>query len=385
MRRRTTAAVAATTMLATGAATYAAGQWACAAALGVASRPPGFTGSRLTVHATAAGRVTLTRSLDSLRPGTYGIISAAGHAVIGPVLDVAGDPDTVVRRLMAAPAVPGGELVPGEAVALTPQLHVGDPRSALGIDHTDVEIPGERGPLPAWFVPGPRDTWVIALHGLGTTREHPMNLLPFLHRLRFPVLLPGYRGDPDAPRPRSRVSTLGAVEWHDADAAVRYAIRYGARRLVLYGWSSGGAMALYAASQSPLRGRVSGVILDSPVLDPAATVRALAGHRGVPGPLVPLAMGVARARLGPDADGGIGGAGQAAEHPAGRRAAPLPVLVLHGPGDTVAPFDASRELAARHPESVILHTIHEAEHAAMWNVDPAAYEETLRRFLTPLM
>jgi alpha-beta hydrolase superfamily lysophospholipase len=381
MRRRTTAAVAATTLLATGAATAAAaGRWARGAALGVGSRTPrpaGFAGPRLTVHATAAGRVTLTRSLDTLRPGTYGITSGTRHAVVGPVLDVGSEPDTVVRRLER---VSRGELVPGATVALTPQLHTGDPRTALGIDHTDVEIPAEHGPLPAWFVPGPRDTWVIALHGLGATREHPMNLLPFLHGQHLPVLLPCYRGDPGAPRPRSGVSALGAVEWHDADAALRYAIRYGARRLVLYGWSSGGAMALHVAANSPLRGRISGVVLDSPVLDPAATVRALAAHRGVPGPLVPLAVGAARAGFSADAGPEPGDGGSV-----GPRGARLPVLIVHGPGDTIAPFEASQDLAARHPESVVLHTVHQAEHAAMWNADPPAYEETLRRFLTPLM
>jgi pimeloyl-ACP methyl ester carboxylesterase len=203
------------------------------------------------------------------------------------------------------------------------------------------------------------------------------------------VLLPCYRGDPGAPRPRAGVSALGAVEWHDADAALRYAIRYGARRLVLHGWSSGGAMALYAAAHSPLRGRISGLVLDSPVLDPAATVRALAEHRGVPAPLVPLAVGAARAGLGGAGAGADAGGGPDSatppDLPAGPREERLPVLLVHGPGDTIAPFAASRDLAARHPESVVLHTVHHAEHGAMWNAGPQAYEETLRRFLTPLM
>ncbi|MEO3752840.1 alpha/beta fold hydrolase [Streptomyces sp. B6B3] len=403
MRRRTTAAVAATTLLATGAVTLAAGRWASGAALGAASRSPrpaGFAGPRLTVHGVAAGRVTLTRSLDSQLPGTFAVASGTRHAVVGPVLDVASDPDTVVRRLER---VNRGELLAGATVALTPQLHRGDPRTALGIPHADVEIPGDGGSLPAWFVPGERDTWVIALHGLGATREHPLNLVPFLHRRAFPVLLPGYRGDPGAPRPRSGVSMLGAAEWPDADAALRYAVRNGARRLVLYGWSTGGTMALYAAAHSPLRGRISGIVLDSPVLDPAATVRALAAHRGVPGPLVPLAVSAARARIGldggppahVDADPTAGPRATAArsdhaldgppDHPTGPRGRPLPVLLVHGPDDTIAPYAASHALAARHAESVVLHTVPRAQHAAMWNADPRAYEEALGRFLTPLM
>ena len=32
-----------------------------------------------------------------------------------------------------------------------------------------------------------------------------------------------------------------------------------------------------------------------------------------------------------------------------------------------------------------MHEVADAPHGAMWNAGPAQYEETLRRFLTPLM
>ncbi|WP_049578494.1 alpha/beta hydrolase [Streptomyces sp. SBT349] len=379
MRRRTTAALAASTVLGAGAAVGAvvAGRWAGDTALSVArpQRPAGFGRATLVVHATTDDRITLTRTLDSVRPGTYGIIARACHAVVGPVLDVPVAPHSVVRRLER---VNRGELIPGTTVELTPQLHRGDP-TALGIAHTDVSIPAEQGTLPAWFVEGDRDTWIIALHGLGATREHPLNLLPFLHDHRFPVLVPGYRGDPGAPRPADRVSRLGAAEWHDADAALRHAVGRGAERVVLYGWSAGAAMALRAARHSPDRDRLCGLVLDSPVLDPEATLRALAADRGVPRPLLPLAVRAARGGFGLDPGD------RPPENPLASRGTPLPVLVLHGPADTIAPWDASRALAARHPEAVTLHSVPDAQHAALWNADPAAYEERLRHFLTPLM
>ncbi|RKN42450.1 alpha/beta hydrolase [Streptomyces hoynatensis] len=364
MRRRTTAALAASTLLGAGAAVAAATN---AVRFRTLDAPAGFAGARLIVHGTTEGRITLTRSLDSLLPGTYAVTSRSARAVIGPVIEDAPrrSPDTVVRRLER---VDQGELTPGSTVRLTPQLHRGDPHEALGIGYTDVRIPGERGELPAWFVPAPRDTWVIALHGLGSTREHPLNVLPLLHRLQFPVLLPDYPAE-----------GLGAAEWPDADAAVRYAVSYGARRVVCYGWSVGGAMAMHAAARSPLRERIAGLVLDSPVLDPAATVRALAARRGVPWPLHSLAVRAARDGLRP----GAGGPPAAnLTRPGG---SPVPVLVFHGPDDGIAPWDASRELAGRHPETTTLHTVAGAGHAAMWNADPEGYEEQLRRFLMPLM
>ncbi|CAM5618816.1 hypothetical protein SMICM304S_08644 [Streptomyces microflavus] len=44
-----------------------------------------------------------------------------------------------------------------------------------------------------------------------------------------------------------------------------------------------------------------------------------------------------------------------------------------------------RALAARRPDLVSLHAVPQAPHVSMWNADPGRYEETLRRFLTPLM
>ncbi|MEW5632514.1 alpha/beta fold hydrolase, partial [Streptomyces hydrogenans] len=181
--------------------------------------------------------------------------------------------DTVVRRLER---VERGALGPGSRVRLTPQLHTGTPETALGLPHEDVEIPGELGPLPAWLVTGPRSTWVVALHGLGTGREHALNLVPFYARRRVPVLVPAYRGDRGAPEPADGLAQLGDTEWRDVDAVLRYAVRRGASKIVLHGWGTGATMALRAAAESGVRDRISGLVLDSPVLDWEATVRNLA-------------------------------------------------------------------------------------------------------------
>lgn len=327
------------------------------------------------MHATAAGQITLTRSLAALRPGRYGLVGDDVHAVVGPVIEHAHHaPDTVVRRLER---VDRGNLEPGAKVGITPQLHSGDPSSALGLDHREVEIPGELGALPAWFLPGARDTWVITVHGLGTTREHPMNIMEFLHDLRLPVLDLAYRGDAGAPRSPDGLAHLGESEWRDLDAAVRFAVRYGADKVVLHGWSTGASMALHAAVNSALRDRIRGLVLDSPVLDWVTTLRALAVAHGVPTALLPLAVRAAQGQTGL----------RGARLLDGSLASELrvPALIFHGPDDTLAPWQPSRDLAARRPDLVALRAVPQAPHAAMWNADPVHYEEALRRFLTPLM
>ncbi|MEU8590631.1 hypothetical protein AB0C59_27050 [Streptomyces sp. NPDC048664] len=377
MRTVKAAAAAVTVALAAGAAGIAAGRFASDAALRTVPGRPLPTQPRLTVHSLAAGRITLTRDLASLRPGVYGLTGNGSHAVVGPVLGTAPhSADTVVRRLER---VTHGTLDPGDRAWLTPTLHIGDPSSALGLEHADVDVPGELGSLPAWFVPGVRDTWVITVHGLGTTREHPMNVMGFLHRHRFPVLDLAYRGDLGAPRPPDGLNHLGEREWRDVDAAIRYAVRYGARNVVLHGWSTGATMALRAATHSALRERIRGLVLDSPVLDWEATLRALAAAHHTPGPLLPLAVRAAQGRTGLRPHGDHP---HTAVDPARLR---IPVLAFHGPDDTIAPWGPTRRLAEARKGMVTLRTVPHASHGAMWNVDPGAYEEAMRRFLTPLM
>ncbi|MFD3453512.1 alpha/beta hydrolase family protein [Streptomyces sp. NPDC058691] len=370
MRLTTAAALAATTAFGAGAAAVAAGRHVSELAL--KPRTDGPDPESLTVHSATDREVTLTRTLGAGRRGIHGITGPGVHATVGDVLSTA--PGSVTRRLLR---VGQGTLAAGQRVRLTPQVYDGDPASALGLAYRDVEIPGELGRMPAWFVDGARDTWVVLAHGLGTTREHAMVVLPALHALRLPALLLAYRNDQGAPRSPDGIGHLGDSEWRDLDAAMRYAVRHGARRLVLYGWSAGATMALRAACASPLRALVAGMVLDSPVLNWQRTVRAAAAARGTPRVLLPLGVRATEGRTGLHAE-------RIAEAAAPGRLG-VPTLIFHGPGDTLAPWGPSRELARLRPDLVILHPVKDASHAAMWNADPQPYEEAVRRFLTPLL
>jgi uncharacterized protein len=399
MRLRYAVATAATTVVGAGVAAMAAGRYGSDFVLKPSVAGPAPEGL-ITVHSATSDEVVLTLTTASARPGVHGLTGPGVHATVGPVAARTGH--TVTRALLR---VDKGSLAPGGFVRMTPQAYTGDPRSAHGLDFDAVDIPGELGPLPAWFLPGDRRTWVIAVHGVGATREQTLPVLPALHGFRLPLLVPAYRNDPGAPAPPDRMGHLGHTEWRDLDAAMRYAVEHGAVRLVLYGWSTGATMALIAERRSPVRDRVSGLVLDSPVLDWRATVKAAVRAHGLPKVLTPLAIRAAEGRTAlrtlprgdaphqADADRPAEGAHQAgADRPTGA-AAPdaasaaltVPTLIVHGPDDTFAPWAPSRALADRRPDMVSLHTVPRARHTAMWNADPASYEETLRRFLTPLM
>ncbi|ASY35601.1 putative secreted protein [Streptomyces sp. Tu6071] len=368
-------AAALTALLGAGAAAVAAGRLAGEAGLRPRPGRPLPTEPKLTVHTATADRVTLTRALASLRPGVYGLAGEDGrHASVGRVLEAeAHKADTVVRELLDG----AGEFKPGAHAQLTPQVYTGTPRTALGLDYEDVEIAGLPGALPAWFVPAARATWVIAAHGLGTTREHALVLMDFLHRQQFPVLALAYRGDPGAPAAEGGLSRFGADEWQDLEAAVRWAVRHGARRVVLLGWSTGASMALRVAARSEHRDRIAGLVLDSPVLSWQYALEGLARARRTPGFVLPLAVRAAEGRAGLPKE--------RVDRAADPQALRVPVFLAQSEDDALAPYPLARAFARSRPDLIVTHTVDKAPHSAAWNRDPTTYEEALRRFLTPLM
>ena len=103
--------------------------------------------------------------------------------------------------------------------------------------------------------------------GAAPTRAECLRAVPVFHALGITSLVVSYRNDGEAPRSRAGTYALGATEWRDVDAAVGFARRRGARRIVLMGWSMGGAIALQLELNSAHRDVIAGLILESPVID----------------------------------------------------------------------------------------------------------------------
>ena len=374
MRWGRTAVLATATAVGAGAAALVAGRVVSDFSVRPRGAAPAAAGG-LRVHSLAAGRVELTRSWETQRPGRYALEWNEGHAVVGEVVSTTAQ--TVVRRLESAGTDGGSPLAVGTTVRITPQVLTGDPRSAVGLEYSEIHVRGELGPMPAWYLAGVRDLCVIAVHGIGADRRQALPLLPMLDRLKVPVLVVTYRNDEGAPRSPDGIAHFGETEWRDVEAAIRLAVDGGARRILLYGWSVGATMALQAAARSDHREAVRGLVLDSPVLDWEDTVRRQATRRGVPGPLAELGVRAAQ--------------GRSAVDPAGFDRLALgadltvPALLLHSADDTVAAVDAARTLARRREDLVVYEEYAGAEHEALWNADPERYEATLLKFLTPLL
>ncbi|MBT8225134.1 MAG: alpha/beta fold hydrolase [Dactylosporangium sp.] len=320
------------------------------------------------------GRVRLTRTDDLLRPMPLGLAWPGGHARLGDVVDV--DRTTVVREVVH---VSRGVLRPGVRAYSSGKVFDGDPRSARGLGYSEILIPGELGDLAAWFVPAtglPRDTWIIAVHGWKSSREDALRVLPVLAASGMPTLVVSYRNDAGAPASADRCHHLGHTEWSDVAAAVRYARTHGARDVVLYGWSMGGAIVLNLLRRAEEAKDVRAVVLDSPVIDWAETLRMHARTLRLPRAWLSTALWLVQHRLGVRLDD--------LDHR--RYAADLrvPTLVFLDRDDRVVATAPTREFAARRPDLVTILETESCGHCHFWNRAPERYETALSDFLGSL-
>lgn len=326
--------------------------------------------------------VTFTATPDTLAPGRYGVWldGGAGHARVGDV--VGEDAGAVQRRLLA---VDRGRLEVGPA--RWNQYYFWDrPSVSLGLPDEDVGIVSDVGILPGWVVPpegGVAGTdWAVLVHGRGARKEETLRAVPVLHAAGWTSLVTAYRNDRDAPRGVDGRYNLGLSEWRDVEAAMTYAVARGARRILLLGWSMGGAIVLQALDRSPLSDRVVGVVFDSPVIDWGVVLRHHGRLRKVPGPLVRAAtdlMGSRRSRRLVGVHEPI----DVARTDWVARADELHhrMLVIASDGDDFVPIGPAVALAGRRPDLVRLERWATAGHCREWNVEPERWERVLRKFV----
>ncbi|GAB4067350.1 alpha/beta fold hydrolase [Angustibacter speluncae] len=337
------------------------------------------------VLAVGDGTVTLDATPETTSPGRYGLWlqRGQGHVRLGDVVEKDVRAVTVTRRVEA---LDSGRLEPGPA-RWNQYYFTGTPTSALGLRHVDVEVRSDAGVLPTWFVPPPkdvkkRDVWAVLVHGRGATREECLRAVPLLHRLGVPVLVPSYRNDPDGPTTYGGRLSLGDTEWQDVEAAVLHALEHGASKVVLFGWSMGGAIVLQHVSRSWTADRVKALVLDSPVIDWKDVLEHHAQINRLPLPigrlgLMMLADRAWRRVVGTDAPVDLrrlDWVSRAAE-------LRLPVLLVHSDDDEYVPSGPSRRLAEARPDLVTFVGFPHARHCREWNTDPDRWEREVARFL----
>ena len=317
----------------------------------------------------------LTRNAATTRPGVLGLEwddpeGVRHFAQLGPVVGQTRRALTRTVQWQEA-ALPVGQLVRPSTVGL------GTPASR-GLRYEDVWVPAEHGLMPAWLVPGGPDgqvagtDWVIVTHGYKGLRQDALRILPTFAALGLSSLTITYRNAHGAPRTRQGVYRLSAEEWQDLEAAVRYAQEQGARRVLLMGFSMGGAITLAFLRYSVLAPSVQGVILDSPPLEWRSLIRHYARRYHLL-PLAGLVEWLTVVKSGQDFD--------AVDHHSVMTQFATPMLLFHGSADRTVPVAHVERLAQARPDIVEYHRVEGAEHVRTWNIDPAEYETVLTRFV----
>ena len=334
--------------------------------------------TRILALDTAAQTITLSRTPDTELPGRYGLFTSGSSEYIklGSVLSE--DATSVKRKLLTH--------VPSDA-RLAPEAAFNgwyyDRPEQLHLPFTPELIGSTVGPCPAWLFPaGDGDTWVIQVHGRGTTRAECLRAVPVFHALGITSLVVSYRNDGEAPRSRNGTYALGATEWRDIDAAVGFARRRGARRIIVMGWSMGGAVALQLALNSAHGDAIAGLILESPVVDWRVVLHYQARERRVPGPITGLAIEALQAEWATPLTR-TGAAIRLDQLDVVARAGELrhPILILHSDDDGFVPSDASHRLLAARPDLVEMQVFEVARHTKLWNYDQERWSASIGTWL----
>ena len=327
--------------------------------------------------------ITLPATTETRAPGRYVVFFQAdrGQAQIGEVLSYSPGTDTVTRRVEK---VISGSLSEAVRVRWSGAIFA-DPREA-GYPYEEVTLTLPVGDAPAWVVPAlspHTETWAVMVHGRGAARQETLRALAATQELGMSSIHLSYRNDREAPSSADGRYGLGFTEWEDVDVAIRWALDHGARDVVLFGWSMGGAIVLQSTVKSRYRHLIRALVLDGPVVDWFELIRHHTHIYRMPlriGQLVATLLAEPKAKLMtglvdpimlPDLD-----------WLTRSDELNLPVLILHSLDDDFVPAAPSQKLAEKNPwVSFVPFT--KAQHTKEWNVDPERWTGTVIRWLRP--
>jgi len=331
--------------------------------------------------------IELPASPQTSAPGRYSLwfANGSGHASLGRVTKTDTEAGTVTR---VVERVDSGDLPSARAGIWSG--YVFSKPDQLDLPYSVVQIPTEHGTAPAWkFVPATAslvsNVWAIHIHGMGGTRAGALRGVPVANRLGHTSLVVSFRNDREATESTDARYMLGQTEWFDVEAAIRFAVSEGAQKILLFGWSLGGSIALQLANLSAYSRYISGLILDAPVMDWSRTLTSNARASGLPAPMAALGLRLMQSRAFRWVTG--------LEEPLNfqsldwvERASELkkPILLLHGKGDLSTPFAVSELAADLRPDLITLVPFDVEGHSQEWNVDIEKWEGAVADWIVSL-
>lgn len=167
--------------------------------------------------------------------------------------------------------------------------------------------------------------------------------------------------------------SFGIKERYDCLDFVNYAVkRFGKVKIMLYGVSMGAATVLMAAGEK-MPDNVVGVVADCPYSSPEKIIKKVCRDRKIPAFIM-----MPFARFGAMAYGGFSLSETDPVRAAER--AKVPILLIHGEGDTFVPHSMSVEIYEKNKKSITLESFPDADHAMSYMIDSEKYERIVTDF-----
>ncbi len=238
-----------------------------------------------------------------------------------------------------------------------PSLVLKSTPADVGIPYTDVWL--QDGKIHGWWVPAiePTDSPVILyLHGNGSNLGDLPHRLQRFYQWGYGVFVIDYRGYGRSAGPFPSEQQV----YEDAEVAWRYLNDQRGippQRIVLYGRSIGGAIAIHLATSHP---NVAGLILESTF----TSMKAMVQHY-LPLPILPLDQLLTQQFASLDKV----------------RSLSMPVLLMHGTADRVVPAAMSRTLYDTWPTSKTLVWVKHAGHSNLPTVAGKHYDHAVQTFM----
>lgn len=328
--------------------------------------------------------VTLEASDATLAPGTYGLFFNGGKdfARIGKILSYNPTGATVTREIEK---VHGRRLEDVTRGRMSGVVSPSPETSGYYADEVLLDL--EDGMAPAWVIhPGaygadhagePSKVWGVMVHGMGATRAETLRALEATQQLGISTLHMSYRNDEEAAPSDDGRYGLGFTEWRDVEVAIDFALNHGAEKVILFGWSMGGAIVLQAADRAYNKSAVLAMVLDGPAVDWLDLISYHSSENKLPRRLGKLGtLMISKPML--NVFTGLKKPIRLERLSWLRRAHEIkvPTLIVHSVDDTYVPVEPSRKLARKSP-LVDFVPFEKATHTREWNVDPERWTKTV--------
>lgn len=323
---------------------------------------------------------------ETTAKGLYSVYfnKGRGHARIGKIISYKKEDKYVVREVEK---IYTGNLQNATKVWISGTCYHNP--SSLNLQYSTVNISSNAGIMPAWSIKSKnKDTkiWAIMIHGWASNRQECLRAVPTIRNFDINSLLISYRNDIDAPSTSDGRYNLGMTEWIDVEASIKFALSQGAKQIILIGWSMGGAIALQTVDKSKFKKYISGIILNSPVIDWVNVLSYQAKINNIPQIIRKLSQ-IFLSKTWGKYFTGLRNPVNLKDLDWVRRSDELsvPTLILHSKMDNFVPIKPSENLACKNSKLVTLKKFSTFSHAKEWNGETSKWENSVTSWLYQIL